>query len=53
MVGVYLHDRYHDDVRRGVGDMSAWLKMREAQIARGALNEFQTYTRPSQGRGRF
>lgn len=32
---------------------AAWVKAREAQIARGALTELQTYTRPPQARERF
>jgi heme-degrading monooxygenase HmoA len=45
--------RAKDEVWRGMAATKAWMKAREAQTARRALNEFQTYTRPPQARERF
>ncbi len=48
-----VYDDHIEDVRRGIAATKAWIHARRDQLARGALNEFQTYTRPPQARERF
>lgn len=50
--GEWAYD-HHDEIREKMAATAAWVKAREAQIARGAMNEFQVYTRPPQAGERF
>ena len=50
--GELIYD-HRDEIRRGVGDMATWLKMREAEIAGDALTGLQSYARRSQVQEQF
>ena len=48
-----IYDDHIDGVRRGIAQTKAWIRAREEDLTRRALNEMQRYTRPPQLRTRY